>query len=270
MGQYATEAQQAAALANGSRWDIGMPLPAGGLFKYSTRGKVVKVGTGQLADPMTIWLCDLPNEGLGPKAAIEDMVQRVAVQVGVTHAWVRSRVHNYGYAYDQYGNRIPIFDEHGKFVEWKFVRKDNHITVAFGTSETHVNVHGHIYVKADATGAPTGFMDLDTRKYVCYEDNRIIELWKQTERRNGPASGGDSARHQDSFDRPRWQEEFLMDHYCPCPHRDGPVLAPLYHGLEHTPAGDDTVTGSGMADAAKNTRAVLVRSSKTKTFLLGY
>ncbi|KAK6845844.1 hypothetical protein PG987_001032 [Apiospora arundinis] len=50
----------------------------------------------------------------------------------------------------------------------------------------------------------------------------------------------------------------------------GSVLALLYHGLEHTPAGDDTVTGSGMADAAKNIRAVLVRSSKTKTFLLGY
>ncbi|KAK8098049.1 uncharacterized protein PG998_013535 [Apiospora kogelbergensis] len=199
-----------------TRWNIGMPLPLGGPPPtYRAAGRVVTVGKGQLTDPAAQWMCDLPEEHeKNKKAAIEDIVQRVAVQVGATHVWIRSRVHNYGYVYDKYGNRVPIVDESGKFVEWKMIRKDNHITAAFGTSTTHVNVHGHIYVTTDVTGSPTGFMDVGSRKYVCNGDVRILELWKQTERR--PQHSGRDA----NVDRPEWQDEVLMDHYCPCPHAD--------------------------------------------------
>ncbi|KAK7942720.1 uncharacterized protein PG986_011833 [Apiospora aurea] len=211
-------------LSSGQKWNIGMPLPAGGPLRYKPTGKIVRVGSGQLADPVATWVSDLPRGGIGPKAATEDIVQRVAVKVGATHAWIRSVVHNYGYEYDKFGNRIPVYNENGAFTGWKFVRKDNHITVAFGTSETHVVVHGHIYVTADATGTPTGLMDMGSRKYVCDGDGRVLELWKQVESRHehGPEEGarpqhttGDSRHGQTSYGRPRWQEEFLMDHYCP-------------------------------------------------------
>lgn len=50
----------------------------------------------------------------------------------------------------------------------------------------------------------------------------------------------------------------------------GSFLASLYHGFAHVPMGDDTATSSGMAEAAGSTRAVLTKSSKTKTILLEY
>ncbi|KAK8045385.1 hypothetical protein PG993_005409 [Apiospora rasikravindrae] len=223
------------AAAQDNRWNLGMPLPAGGPLNYTPNEDVKRVGSGQLADPAAIWVSKLPRGGKTPKAGIEDIVQRVAVKVGATHAWIRSAVHNYGYAYDKFGNRIPVFED-GVFAGWKFVRKDNHITVAFGTSETHVVVHGHIYVNADAIGTPTGLMDASARKYLCEGDGRVLELWKQVKNRHEYVPQEDAilqrptrdSRHgQASSGRPRWQEEFLMDHYCPysgddyyfpCPH----------------------------------------------------
>ncbi|KAK7931530.1 hypothetical protein PG985_002242 [Apiospora marii] len=159
------------ATVSDNRWNIGMPFPPGGPLRKHPQEKVVQVGAGQLADPAAIWLCGLPKGGFAAKGAIEDIVQRTAVKVGATHAWIRFPVHNYGYAYDEYGRRIPVFDESGNFLGWKLVRKDNHITVSFGTSSTHVVVHGHIYVTADAIGAPTGYLDARDRKYICMATN---------------------------------------------------------------------------------------------------
>ncbi|KAK8879290.1 hypothetical protein PGQ11_000584 [Apiospora arundinis] len=215
-----------------NRWDIGMPLPAGTAMPVRKQKKEIygSVGSGQLADPIALWIAEPENDT--QKEAVEDIVQRIAVRVGVTHAWIRSKVHNYGFAYDEAGNRIPVFDNSGVFVEWKFVRKDNHITVDFGHNEGNIAVHGHIYVDADAKGVPTGLMDPGARKYICNSDERILELWKQTDHRNAPGLEGtisrpqpligDSERDQPASDRPRWQEEFLMDHYCPCPHSNLP------------------------------------------------
>lgn len=208
-------AQYAAVRDRDTRWDIGMSLPIGGPHDYSSREDVETVGGGQLADPAASWLCNIPEaEDMVAKAAIEDIVQRVAVMVGATHALIRSKVHNFGYDYDENGNRVAMLDESGKFLGWKFIRKDNHLTVAFGTSLTHVNVHGHIYVKTDGAGMPTGFMETGSRRYISHGDDRIFELWKQSERRSRHPVGDANS------DRRQWQDEFLMDHYCPCPHAD--------------------------------------------------
>ncbi|KAK8023161.1 hypothetical protein PG991_007042 [Apiospora marii] len=206
------------ATVSDNRWNIGMPFPPGGPLRKHPQEKVVQVGAGQLADPAAIWLCGLPKGGFAAKGAIEDIVQRTAVKVGATHAWIRFPVHNYGYAYDEYGRRIPVFDESGNFLGWKLVRKDNHITVSFGTSSTHVVVHGHIYVTADAIGAPTGYLDARDRKYICNGDERTFELWKEIKHRSSEA--GQPQPHPFN-DRPSWQEEFLMEHYCPCEHDVG-------------------------------------------------
>lgn len=50
----------------------------------------------------------------------------------------------------------------------------------------------------------------------------------------------------------------------------GSFLATLYHGFEHVPVGSDTATSSGMVEAAENTKAMLIRSSRTKTIMLQY
>ncbi|KAK8053984.1 hypothetical protein PG996_013285 [Apiospora saccharicola] len=210
-------AQDAATTASDNRWDIGMPFPRGGPLKKCFEENAEQVGAGRLANPAAIWLCRPPKGNPVAKAAVEDIVQRSAVKVGATHAWIRFPVHNYGYAYDKYGNRIPLFDDCGNFNGWKLVRKDNHITVSFGTSENHVVVHGHIYVDADAIGAPTGYMDPRDRKYICDGDERTFELWKQIEHHR--SSEAADRQPQDFNDRPTWQEEFLMEHYCPCDHK---------------------------------------------------
>ncbi|KAK8069819.1 hypothetical protein PG994_006435 [Apiospora phragmitis] len=49
---------------------------------------------------------------------------------------------------------------------------------------------------------------------------------------------------------------------------EGSLLAGLYHGFEHAPIRGDKETSSGMANAAKNTRTALARSSSTKVILL--
>ena len=194
-----------------------MPFPPGGPLKMRPQEGVEQIGAGQLADPAAIWICPPPKGNWAAKAAIEDIIQRSAVKVGATHAWIRYPVHNYGYEYDKHGRRIPLFDESGNFREWKSVRKDNHITVSFGTGATHVVVHGHIYVTADAAGAPTGYMDARDRKYICDGDQRTFELWKH----NGPQHRSEADPPQIYNDRPSWQEEFLMEHYCPCEHDVG-------------------------------------------------
>lgn len=197
-----------------NRWDVGMPFPAGVRKQITKYGE--QVGAGQLSSPAAIWTCIPPPENQAPKEAIEDMVQRVAVMVGATHARIRSTVHKYGFAYDGLGNRITVFNEHGEFENWRFIRKDAHITVDFGFGEDHVAVHGHVYVKADDQATPTGLMDVGTRKHICEGDERILELWKQADRRNRPSIG----HNESSLKRPCWQEEFLIDHYCRCEHRD--------------------------------------------------
>ncbi|KAK8014405.1 hypothetical protein PG990_007701 [Apiospora arundinis] len=184
-----------------NRWNVGMPFPDG--VRKSTEPTCPPIGAGQLANPAAKWVCRPPGN-LAAKEAVEEMVQRIAVQVGATHIRIRSKVHNYGFAYDEYGNRMPVFDQCGNLIEWKLIRKDAHVTVDFGHSEDHVGVHGHIYVTADSQGAPTGLMEKGTRKYICDGDDRILELWEQIETR--PQHLVRDANN----DRPRWQEEFLQ------------------------------------------------------------
>ncbi|KAK6845845.1 hypothetical protein PG987_001033 [Apiospora arundinis] len=161
-------------------WDIRMPLPPGTPLSSKQKERDVRahIGSGQLADPRAMWTCNIPeDEAADAKmAAIERIVRGVAAEIGLTHAWIRSKVHNYGYEYDKDGNRVPEFDKDGFCIGWKIVRKDNHLTVDFGHSANNVAVHGHIYVKADQEGIPTGLMDMGPDNSILTGTQDVTDL----------------------------------------------------------------------------------------------
>ncbi|KAK8085098.1 hypothetical protein PG997_006369 [Apiospora hydei] len=193
-------------------WDVGMTLPPGvsvSLDLQQQQRTMEYVGSGQLACPRAIWVYKAPYE-MARKAAIEDIVQTIAVKVGATHAWIRSDVHTTGYSYDEFGNRLRLYNRHGEFIGYELVEKDPHITVNYGTSDTVVVVHGHVYVKTNRKGMLTGFMERGTREHVYNRDDRILELWKMTRDSNRPGPLG-AARYcpQHPTETARCDE-----HYC--------------------------------------------------------
>ncbi|KAI1097608.1 hypothetical protein F4804DRAFT_351383 [Jackrogersella minutella] len=117
-----------------------------------------------------------------------DMAKTAAIRSRCTVAWIICPVHSSKYVYDRNGNRIPTrWDEKGRPSEYLVTDADPHLTVKLGTSEDMYLLHGHINVKVDERGFPTGFMNSFQRRqngHLTNGDDRTMKLFEWVVKRD--------------------------------------------------------------------------------------
>ncbi|KAI1739479.1 hypothetical protein F4680DRAFT_448857 [Xylaria scruposa] len=122
-------------------WNLGDTIPKGAGLPLDLEtgdpiSSLATFGSGTLEDPCILYRCRPRFRG-AELDRFNDFASWICKQLGFTHIWIRSHVHNWGTQRDKVTNLKTGEMEHGK---------DQHITIYLGYKEDWINVHGHVYV----------------------------------------------------------------------------------------------------------------------------